>query len=257
MGTDQRPVRRSPTPTWLLNLCPYIRMRQADVFQFRFRHPRELRAFACAAPPVTDHPQLRGQRLPLGNVDRTASYSQRHVSSDLLSREGQFGDSWLTGKPQRQHAAEHEQRHVASESDGKGMRVCRDVLPRSERAEEDAADDRDAECGTDLERRDDGPRWMGPAARIRGGILSWRPSPSRRADVQHYCDFQFRDSGPGSARDQRTVRKNARISFASSSGCSRAGKCPPRSMFVQRVMFPYMRSASDRGGRRNSFGNSA
>ena len=135
--------------------------------------------------------------------------------------------------------------------------LCRDVLPRSERAEEDAADDRDAECGTDLERRDDGPRWMGPAARIRGGILSWRPSPSRRADVQHYCDFQFRDSGPGSARDQRTVRKNARISFASSSGCSRAGKCPPRSIFVQRVMFPYMRSASDRGGRRNSFGNSA
>jgi hypothetical protein len=58
-------------------------------------------------------------------------------------------------------------------------------------------------------------------------------------------------------RHQRTVRKNARISLANSAGCSRAGKCPPRSILVQRVIFPYMHSASDRGGRRKSFGNSA
>lgn len=73
---------------------------------------------------------------------------------------------------------------------------------------------------------------------------------SRRA---RSCDRAARPCAP----DQRTVRKKARISSASSSGCSSAGKCPPRSIVVQRVMFPYMRSASDRGGRRNSLGNSA
>ena len=51
--------------------------------------------------------------------------------------------------------------------------------------------------------------------------------------------------------------KNARISFTSASGCSNAAKWPPFGITVQRLMSVYMRSATERGGRRISFGNSA
>jgi hypothetical protein len=70
-------------------------MRQADVFQLRFRHPRELRAFACAAHPVTDHPQLRGQRLPLGNVELPLIVSDMSQVTFSVGR----GNSAIRGSP--------------------------------------------------------------------------------------------------------------------------------------------------------------
>ena len=54
-------------------------------------------------------------------------------------------------------------------------------------------------------------------------------------------------------RQVRNDRKNARISSASASGCSKAAKWPPRAIGVQRWIFS-TRSASERGGRMSSRG---
>ena len=43
-------------------------------------------------------------------------------------------------------------------------------------------------------------------------------------------------AGPGNVDDHRSVLKNARMSATSTSGSSRAAKCPPRSTSVQRVI---------------------
>ena len=58
------------------------------------------------------------------------------------------------------------------------------------------------------------------------------------------------------ARNQRTSLKNVRISSTSSSGCSRAAKCPPRGMTVQWTMLKRF-SAHRLGGALISFGKIA
>src|SRR6185295_20235499 len=54
----------------------------------------------------------------------------------------------------------------------------------------------------------------------------------------------------------RTLRKNARTSSTSSSGCSKAAKWPPRGISVQRVMLKRA-SIHLRGDQMTSFGKSA
>ena len=56
---------------------------------------------------------------------------------------------------------------------------------------------------------------------------------------------------------QPSARKNVSTSLASASGCSSAAKCPPFCITLQRRMSVYVRSASERGGLRISFGNAA
>jgi len=64
------------------------------------------------------------------------------------------------------------------------------------------------------------------------------------------------EQGSSTFAHPRKGRKNVRISSASASGCSIAAKCPPRGITLQRRISVYARSASERGGRRISLGNS-
>ena len=80
----------------------------------------------------------------------------RHVLPHLRHRHG--GGLSFDGQGERQHAAQHEQRHVASERDVKGMRIGGEILASPERAVKHAADHGDAERRADLEGRDDDSR---------------------------------------------------------------------------------------------------
>ena len=91
---------------------------------------------------------------------------------------------------------------------------------------------------------------------------------SRRADscgrAGAHCERGLRDGSPrGSGTPGRPFyrgrrgRKNSMISRARASGCSIAAKWPPFGMAVQRRMSLYILSATDRGGRKISRGNSA
>src|SRR5690348_7275026 len=64
----------------------------------------------------------------------------------------------LARQPQRQHAAQRQQRNVAAERKHEGVRISVGTLPHAEGAVENAADNGDAECGADLEGGDHDPR---------------------------------------------------------------------------------------------------
>jgi len=64
-------------------------------------------------------------------------------------------------------------------------------------------------------------------------------------------------AGQADSWHHRSSRKKALTSSASNSGCSRAAKCPPLGMMLQRLISVNTRAAAVRGGLTISRGNSA
>jgi hypothetical protein len=122
------------------------------------------------------------------------------------------------------------------------------------------------------------PFWVPRGLRVRSGLHAWRvrgrnptnalnnPGPACKRNwlaqpSRPLCPklMQMPRSSKFTiaAGAQPRLAKKPLISPASASGCSRAAKCPPLGITLQRVMFVYVFSARERGGRRISLGNSA